>query len=563
MKGAFFTEEQRNLCYPRPMKTFASDATNVRKPVGIWIRVSTEEQAKGESPEYHEIRARAYAEAKGWDVVALYDLAGVSGKSVEEHPEAQRMLADVREARITGLIFSKLARLARNTRQLLEFSDLFNEHGADLVSLGENIDTSTPVGRLFYTVIAAMAQWEREETASRVKASVAVRAQLGRSLGGTPVYGYRWNEQKQYVPNPAEVPVRKMIYELFLENRRLKTVAAILNERGYRTRKGAMFTDSTVKYLIKDPTAKGQKRMLFTETQNRRRCVLKPRDEWQWSKVEPIVSEEIWTKCNAMLDERKQNHLPPGKRPVHLLAGITTCHCGAKMYVPASNPKYICFRHGCRNKIPVVDLEGVFLEQLKAYFLDLQRVAASVAKGNETLNEKRALLEAKNRERDKIRSEMNEILALFREKQIKRETFTSLFRPLEDRLEQVVATLPKLQAEVDLAKVDQLSVDAIQSEAKTLHDAWSKLSGEEKRQIVESLTERIVVGDTEIEITLTGSSTCKEMIKRQHDLGVTLAAADHPATFAHPAPGHLRPQPARRPPQSLSLGSLGEATRVL
>ena len=147
-----------------------------------------------------------------------------------------------------------------------------------------------------------------------MNASVEVRAKFGRSVGNVPVYGYHWNDQKEYVPNPAEVPVRKIIYELFMETRRLKTVAAILNERGYRTRKGALFSDSTVKYLIKDTTAKGQRRTLFTTTENRRKSVLKPRDQWQWLKVERIVSEAIWEKCNAILDERKQNHLPPGTR---------------------------------------------------------------------------------------------------------------------------------------------------------------------------------------------------------------------------------------------------------
>src|SRR5438445_2759075 len=86
------------------------------KTVGIWIRVSTEDQARGESPEHHEKRARMYAESKGWTVVRVYDLSGVSGKTVMEHPEAQAMLADVRARRIRGLVFSKLARLARNTR---------------------------------------------------------------------------------------------------------------------------------------------------------------------------------------------------------------------------------------------------------------------------------------------------------------------------------------------------------------------------------------------------------------------------------------------------------------
>src|SRR5262245_40858002 len=91
------------------------------KNVGIWIRVSTEDQARGDSPEIHEERARAYATARGWTVREVYDLAGVSGKSVMEHPDARRMMADIKRGHITGLVFSKLARLSRNMRELQDF----------------------------------------------------------------------------------------------------------------------------------------------------------------------------------------------------------------------------------------------------------------------------------------------------------------------------------------------------------------------------------------------------------------------------------------------------------
>src|SRR5690349_24170400 len=97
-----------------PVHASSAQAKGV-KDVGIWIRVSTEDQAQGESPQHHEHRARAYAESKGWTVREVYDLAGVSGKSVMEHPEAKRMLTDIKHGHISGLIFSKLARLARNT----------------------------------------------------------------------------------------------------------------------------------------------------------------------------------------------------------------------------------------------------------------------------------------------------------------------------------------------------------------------------------------------------------------------------------------------------------------
>src|SRR5450432_3389796 len=127
-----------------------NDAQN--RQVGIWIRVSTEDQAQGDSPAHHEERGREYAKFNGWTVREVYDLAGVSGKSVMEHPEAKRMLADVKRGHISALIFSKLARLARNTKELLDFSDIFRAAGADMVSLQEKVDTSSPAGRLFYTI---------------------------------------------------------------------------------------------------------------------------------------------------------------------------------------------------------------------------------------------------------------------------------------------------------------------------------------------------------------------------------------------------------------------------
>src|SRR5580704_17592082 len=197
------------------------------KNVGIWIRVSTEDQAKGESPEHHEDRARSYAKSRGWQVKEVYDLAGQSGKAVMAHPEAKRMMRDVERGHISGLVFSKLARLSRNRRELEDFADYFNKHHADLISLSEAIDTSTAGGRMFFHLLGVFAQWEREEITERVNASVLTRAKLGKSINGTSPYGYKWQDRK-LVLVPEQAAIRREAYELFLQHRRKGVVAKLL-----------------------------------------------------------------------------------------------------------------------------------------------------------------------------------------------------------------------------------------------------------------------------------------------------------------------------------------------
>lgn len=485
------------------------------KNIGIWIRVSTEDQVKGESPEHHEKRARYYAESKGWLVKEVYRLEAVSGKSVMEHLETKRMLADIRSRKITGIIFSKLARLARNTRELLDFADIFRECDADLVSLQESIDTSTPAGRLFYTMIAAMAQWEREEIAERVAASVPIRAKLGKPLGGEAPLGYRWVDKKMII-DPKEAPVRKLMYELFLEHKRKKTVANLLNKAGYRTRKGFKFGYSTVFRLLQDPSAKGMRRANYTKRigKNNETSAYKPTSEWIYVDVPAIVSVELWDECNRIIGEQLKKNKRPAKKTVHLFTDIAVCSCGGTMYVPSNSPKYICKK--CRNKIGNTDIEEIFREQLKTFLFSDHEVAQYFEKTDKIINEKEQLLITLAEEERIVQTDMDRTMQLYLKKNITEDGFGHYYQPLNERLRQIHAQMPEIQAEIDFLKIQYLSSNEILHEAKDLYTRWQQLTFEEKRKIIETIADKIIVSHDDLTINLSYLPSSTELMTNGH-----------------------------------------------
>lgn len=445
-----------------------------RIKVGIWIRVSTGKQAEGDSPEIHEKRARAYAESKDWDVVTIYHLEGISGKSVSAKEETQRMLQDIANGTVDCVIFSKLARFARNTKELLEFADIFQACNASMVSLQESIDTSSASGRFFYTILAAMGQWEREETVERILASNRTRRSLGKMVGGMASYGFDIVDAKLVI-NPKEAPIRKLMYELFLEYKRYKMVAEELNKRGYRTRKGKAFEGNGIRRLLVNTDAKGIHRSNYRGVEtNDNPTGLKPKEEWVFNPCPAIVSEDLWNSVNVIIDKKYEanKNTRPKNRKVNLFMGYLYCHNGHKMSVQSKSDKYSCTQ--CKIRIEKQDMEDVFVSRLKQFSTSKKDKYTYNRRTDELKYEKEQEIKTIKQKQIDVEKQMNQLLELHLKGKIHTDGFDLHYNPLFDQSKELKESLQEREAELNHIVYTKAHVKDVMKHSENLIEKWEK-----------------------------------------------------------------------------------------
>jgi len=252
---------------------------------------------------------------------------------------------------------------------------------------------------------------------------------------------------------------------------------------------------------IKGRPGKGQKR------------VIKSQSEWVYNRIEPIVSEELWDKCNAILEEQEKKKKRPAKKAVQLFAGFVQCVCDQTMYVPGNTPKYVCYK--CRNKIGTTDLEDIFHEQLKAFFFSPKEITDYLSQADQVIKEKENLLKTLQSERKKTEQDMEKIYRAYTNDEIQMEAFGRHYRPLEERLKQIDNQIPEVQGEIDFLKIQYLSSDQIFAEAKDLYSRWPQLTFEEKRKIIENITEKIIIGKDDVTINLIYLPSSSELMGKE------------------------------------------------
>jgi site-specific DNA recombinase len=176
----------------------------------------------------------------------------------------------------------------------------------------------------------------------------------------------------------------------------------------------------------------------------------------------------MWNQVNQIMEEQLKNWKKPGKVPVHIFGNLTWCRCGGKMYARSDSPKYHCRK--CNRKIPMTDLEAIFQGGIARLLWLAEKVAAHMRpKPNATWPRKnRHWRRNRSGKSQKVREEMHQTHQLYLHKQISGDGFRDLYAPAEERLNQLLSELPKLEAEVAYLKVNDVSGEEVLSRSQDL-----------------------------------------------------------------------------------------------
>lgn len=270
---------------------------------GIYIRVSTEEQAKsGFSIRAQQEKLISYANVREWEVYDVYIDEGISGKNLERK-EIKRLLQAIKEKKVNNVLVFKIDRLTRSTKDLIDLIDLFREYNCEFNSLNESIDTSTPTGRMFIKIIGLFAEFERETIVERIKVGLERKVKEGYSLcSSTTSYGYDRNKgDKIQKINQKESIIVKKIYKMYLENKSIKEIKEYLYKLKIKTKKDKEWTNKMILNILTNPNYIGKVRYginksNYFETNGKHEEIIQEKD---YKQVQSKLKNRLKTKEDA------------------------------------------------------------------------------------------------------------------------------------------------------------------------------------------------------------------------------------------------------------------------
>ena len=394
-----------------------SPGTNTKR-CAIYTRKSTEE---GLDQEFNTLDSqREYAEAyiksqgeEGWTCLPdRYSDGGFSGGNMDR-PALQLLLADIEAGKIDCVIAYKIDRLSRSLLDFARMMEVFDRHGVSFVSVTQQFNTATSMGRLMQNVLLSFAQFEREMISERTRDKIAATRRRGKWSGGQPILGYDVVDTKLVV-NEAEAEQVRQIFGLYLGLGSLLPVVQELNRRGWSTKRwttkkqtergGVPFTKNRLYHLLTNVTYAGKIAYKAEIHEGEHEAII---DAATFERVQQVLNENGRSGC---ADKRNKHGA--------VLRGLlrcAACDCGmTHTYTKKGNRLYryyVCNhaqQHGRKTcpapSVPAGEIERFVVDEIRAIGRDPALVAATWAKSRRLadkaigrLKRERAALERQRR----------------------------------------------------------------------------------------------------------------------------------------------------------------------
>jgi len=369
-------------------------STKTRKRCAVYCRVSTDERL---DQEFNSIDAQKEAghayiasqRTEGWISVADdYDDPGFSGGNTDR-PALKRLLADIERGQIDIVVVYKIDRLTRSLADFSKMVEVFERNAVSFVSVTQQFNTTTPMGRLMLNVLLSFAQFEREVTGERIRDKIAAAKRKGMWMGGVPSIGYDV-ENRKLVINEAEAAVVCRIFEEMLTIGSPTRIAANLTLEGIttkawttqegQTRSGSRIDKKYLHKLLRNRIYLGE---------------ISHKGHWYPGAHPPIINRELWDKVHAVL--AKDSHARSVETKIRsrtdaLLRGLLYAPSGERMYPTYSRKsdgrKYFYYvsksesRFGAPGKsyerLPAAEIEAAVVAQIRTVLTSPEAIAAVV-----------------------------------------------------------------------------------------------------------------------------------------------------------------------------------------
>jgi site-specific DNA recombinase len=462
----------------------------------IYVRVSTAEQAaEGYSIRAQTDRLKAYCVSQGWDIFEFYVDDGYSAKDTNR-PNLKRMIKHIEEGLIDCVLVYRLDRLTRSVRDLYTILETFDKYDCKFKSATEVYDTTTAMGRMFITIVAALAQWERENTGERIRMGMEQKAREGSWVINQAPYGYEIDkENKTLIVNDQEAVIVKRIYDDYLNGKTMKKIAIEFNKSNISTKTGAIWNDFKVKYILSNPLYIGTMRYNYRVNKE------------NYFEVEDahsaIISKDTFESAQKIRESRRVVH-PRSATSKFIFSGIAKCaRCGAPLagkygYYKSKTKKdhvtrprsYYC----TKRRLGKCDLPSIgenlfelqFLNYLNTFEIN-EDILEDISDKNE-LDENDQQIKLLQKELKEINNRRKKWQYAWVNEMISDDDFTNRTEEENKKENDINNRLSSLGPSGERLKPDDLSEILLD-----LRSNWNKLNSLEKKTLLQMFMKKIVV----------------------------------------------------------------------